>query len=352
MRILTQFLFLALFAGLFTGCIEEQDVIITSTPEVVTEVDPGTDDPVVTNRFTYQNANALMSNAYVQTTAVSDNEYRHHLMITESDVFSEGDLRLSTRAAAGVIFVTNSPSLVGTHQLTSTADSPVKASGMDYNVDFSYLQYFVRDDTHRNGTVTIAENNGEYTIAVDLRASTAFYNITGTYVGEVKTVEQAGAEPVTDADFTGANHVVRNGTEIGIVKAYGVRTYTESGPVISKVYFARRAIDNGGRLTGTSDVFYVNLNGGNLATGRYQEASYGTQTGYFTALSAGTGQRSYWCTNMNFQTGGMDDDDPMDTGETLVSYEDDVLRFRMVGVGYTGTETVTEYNGPITIVND
>ena len=353
MTFVTRILFLCLLSVSFFSCIEEVDTTIRPSTEPGWTLEP--EDPATTEvgQFRIGSNTVELAHAYIHTSPAPEGEnFQHHIVLSSEDVLVDGDLR-SSREIPTIALLLESSSSSPIGNFTVAAGSLLDANGSRaYAV--SRGNFLLRGLEFDSGSsVTITANGDEFVIKADIRHNTvSYYTFNGVYEGSVLPIASGGAggneaEAIDPDLFTGENFMTHNDQPFDLTDAY-VAFDGDS----YRLYLSDRPVFVANELTGTSNVMLLFLSAasnGDVAPGRHtiSDDSFGNEGYFFAATNSSAIRSSYFCRNMNFDTNRADDDEPMDTGETLVRIEDDNVSIKFNFTSARGAEVQGEYHGEI-----
>jgi hypothetical protein len=270
--------------------------------------------------------------------------YRHHLVLSATDVLDGDDLRSDAEVPTVAIL------------LESTRISPAgeyrrndglvdAAASMQYDVTQGFN--FLRSQSYdRESAVTITTQGDELIILVDIFSNSfSSSTIRGSFRGPVVQVEPSVPE-VSPDEFIGESFMTRDTESFDLTNAYLVQFNNRY-----KLFLSEEPVHEVTQLTGTSNVMLMYLSAssnGELRTGRYKiDRNDFSGIGYFSTEMASTISSTYFCRDMNFETNNMADDEGMDTGETLVRVDGDQFSIKFDYLSSRNGHVEGEYHGEI-----
>ncbi|TXF88403.1 hypothetical protein FUA23_14795 [Neolewinella aurantiaca] len=330
------------------SCIEESEDFIIRTPGDAGQITEP-DEPSASTNFKFGYIEVDLFYAYVRTTAMPDGQtFQHHLVLTESDVLDNDNLRNEVpEPTAAILLQSDNPVPVGEFRVS---DGSLLDAGTETSYIVSAGSYLLRDLRFDSGsTVTISAQDGEYLVEVDiLHNANPRHTFRGTFTGPLVPVNPVSpeAEEVSPEDFSGENYMLRDEESFALTNAYLV-PYSN----YYRLYLTEEPVHNAEDLLGESDVMLLalaNSSGGDLESGRHKISNtFETFNGYFREINTGQVTGSYFCRQMDFRTGTALDDEPMDTGETLVYIEGDEFSIRFDFESFRGANLRGEYHGEV-----
>ncbi|MCX8210587.1 MAG: hypothetical protein OTI34_06055 [Lewinella sp.] len=343
MKFFTRLFFLSVFCTSLFSCLQENEyslVIASGNPE------ESSGQGEFANNFELGYNEADMAYAYVQTTIQPDGQtYRHHLVLTSTDVLDGDDLRSTSLVPTVTILLESlNASLVGEYRY---GNGTMIDAGAALNYNVTRGAYLLRDETFDSGsTVSITADGDEFIISVDvLHNGNPFYSIRGDYSGKISTVEPLIQEVVSE-EFSGVNFMKRDAELFDLTNAYIV---SQGG--YTQLYFSETPVHEATQLTGTSNVMLMLMasdSDGNLEAGVYRTSNvYGNEVGYFSTNTSQAFNETYFCRSMNFNTNTTGDDEGMQTGETLVRVDGDQFSIKFDYTSSRNGHFTGEFNGTI-----
>lgn len=339
MKFFTRFLFLSVLCMSLFSCIEEASQSLITSPEESTE------QGELSSNFEIGDNDADIAYGYIQTTVLPDGEtYRHHLVLSATDVLDGDDLRSDAEVpTVAILLESNRISPAGEYRHNDGLVDAAASMQYDVTQGFNLLRSQSYD---RESVVTITTQGDELIILVDVFSNRfSSFTIRGSFRGSVVPVEPSVPEVSTD-EFIGQNFMTRDAEMFDLTNAYLVQN--SSG---YKLFLSEEPVHEVTQLTGTSNVMLMYLSGGStgeLRTGRYQidRESFGG-TGYFSTELASTFSGTFFCREMNFATNSMADDEGMETGETLVHIDGEQFKIKFDFISTRNGHVEGEFQGTI-----
>jgi len=358
MKNLTFFTFLLLFCGLFTSCLNEtSSAVVEEMEEVVPE------EEVTLNIFdlTYYSGTESyeLNYAYLRTVPIANGEKYQHTLVFTSEPAIGHDNDLTKEVSSGVVgvtYVSSSESPSGSfsalaEEEATTGNGIVSAGGRP-SASFTRSSFNLTDVNYDAGMLDVVIEEGKFRIELDLPGGENGYPISGKYTGPVTMLNLPEYPEVIPADFTGASGMDRSGETFELSNAYLVKIgrVVEGRTTYRLFVTEERADDGSGELTGTTNAMLVYLKTRDgIKSGHYPLYNDGRYSGYFTKQERDISTGSYLCRNMNFDTGAMEDDEPMDNGVAIILVDGDEfkIKFTYQSSRDAEVEVVGEYHGTI-----
>ncbi len=345
MTYFTRTLFLCLLCVGFFSCIEEVDMTVAPTfePEEV---------PVTTaENFKVGSQDVDLTHAYIVTSPVAESgRFNHHIVLSSEDVLDGNDLR-SERLLPIVALLLESEDASPVGEYFIRDGSIVDAAGSPW-FSVSDGSILLQNLEYDSGSSIIISAEGDgFKIDVDLLHNRSLLgSVNGVFTGPIKTVVPEGQEEIDPEAFTGENFMNRDSELFNLTNAYLVSSQGRFW-----LYLSDRPVLEENQLTGTSNVMLLMLteaSNGELKTGRYQINSNALpQGGYFFGAARDAIMRSYFCRDMNFDTGRAANDEEVNNGETLVQVDGDTFSVKFNYTTHSNVQVAGEYHGQILEAN-
>lgn len=340
----------ALFLLLLSSCTTELVTVEITPPEEEIVVAEETPTETPTNQHT-----ATHAYFYTLPHNLDEELYQHHLILTE-----------------GALATETNPTNPAAYALTIYSELPQLALNETYNFGGNYYRpgagplshYDALDLQHTTIADQTAMTDGSITLTTDANGnlSVLWEQRPTTYNNDKMTVTgDVSLESIRPEDAS--TIVYQNPTEAGNSYTIGGRTNEVAAAYLKKLgnprgnrqhyslFLSPRelATNADNELIGFADVVLVRFHTQAGAPPSGQIILEVTEN-YFSSMRS-VSTPAYFCTNMNFATGNMDDDDPTAGGGVQIQFEGGTVSVSLQADLDSGRPLTTTYKGPVEEVN-